>query len=143
MADEKMTELDEIALQIYAQRPSASRISGESDALDCYRRADAFMAVRAKVRKGELKAAKPTGPQLADCSAPNLRKNHPLNLVSSRYGDLARVSRIAQWLEAHPTPERDPEELVIAFNREHGGLDWALPEISTARLVFPTYATKN
>jgi hypothetical protein len=143
VADDKMTELDEIALQIYAQRQSAPRISGESDALDCYRRADAFLAVRAKVRKGELKAAKPTGPQLSDCCAPNLRKNHPLNLVSQKYGDLGRVDRIAKWLDTHPTPERDPEDLVIAFNREHGGLDWALHEIATARLVFPTYATKN
>lgn len=143
MANEKQntTELDEFAFEIFKQSVARSPVNrgGEQQARAAYIKAEAFLAVRDKARAGELKAVKSDTPVLADCFAPNLKRNHPFNLVSQKFGDLNKVNRIAKWLDVNPTPESEPEELVSRINREFPDLSWDQPAINTARAIFPEY----
>jgi hypothetical protein len=142
MPNEKQTtELDQLAFEIFSQMVAKSPANrgGEQQARAAYIKAEAFLAIRDRVRAGELKPAKQDGPVLADCYCPNMRRTHPYNLVSQKQGDLNKVNRIAQWLDKNPTPERDPEELVARINAEFLDLSWDLPTVNTARLLFPEY----
>lgn len=149
MADTKTTgansELDEFAFEIFKQSVANSPVNrgGEQHARAAYAKAEAFLAVRERVRAGEMKPAKQDGPKLCDVSAPNLRRTHPHNLVSQRFGDLAKVNRIAKWLDQNPTPESNPDELVDRLKYEFTDLDWDLPTINVARTIFPEYVGKN
>lgn len=142
MANEKPNpELDSFAFEIFKEVVAKSPASrgGEQQALAAYKKAEAFMAVRERVRSGDTKPAKVDGPVLADCFAPKLKKTHPHNLVSQKYGNLEKVNRIAQYLDKNPTPENEPDELIARFNREFTDLGWDLPAINTARAIFPAY----
>ncbi len=142
-ATPETTELDDLAFQIYSARVAANpvRRGGEQEAIDSYRQAEAFLSTRKRVKAGELKPVVVEGPQLTDCCAPNLpHRTHPHNMVSQRFGDLARVNRIKRWLDVNPTPENDPAELVHRLNREFTDLNWDLPTINTARAIFGAYA---
>src|SRR5437868_3579165 len=101
-------ELESVALQLFSTRMAnmAASTRDKQEALSSFRRAEVFLDVRDQIRNGELDAAPaPAGPQWADCCAPNLADSHPINLVSSRYGNSAAVARINTWLSANPTPE--------------------------------------
>lgn len=137
------TELDDLAFKIYAERVAAhpTRRSGETEAIDSYRQAEAFIAVRRRVKAGELKTTPVTGPQLADCWCPNIPRTHPYNLVSQQQGDLSKVNRIKRFLDVNPTPENDPAPLVAKVNREFGDLNWDLPTINLARTIFPSFTS--
>lgn len=146
--DKNAAELDRLAELFMAHAPAT--IPPERLAIACYKKATAFLAVRDKIRSGEINV-EPTkeakGVQLSTCSAPNLKKSHPLNLVSQRFGNLDRVNRIKLWLDKNPTPERDPSDLVPRLQREFPDLEWGVAEINVAREVFPHYcpaaASKN
>ena len=156
MANEKATggfdDLDDLAFQIFSQSVAshAAKRGGEREAIESYRKAESFLAIRRRVKSGELKPKEPDGPQLADCCAPNLPRTHPHNLVARQFtdrktgaviaGDIARVNRIKQWLDRNPTPETNPDELVHRLGREFPDLNWTLVEINTARAIFPAYA---
>lgn len=147
-------ELDDLAFEIYKERVGRglTRRNGEHEAAESYRRAEAFLAVRKKVRAGELKPTKEEGPQLAESCAPNLPRTHPINLVARVHidrkgvetpGNLDKIRRIKDWLDKNPTPEDDPERLVHQFGREFHDLGWDLPKINTARAIFGAYTAKN
>lgn len=133
------TELDELAFEIYSKRVAASNRSGEQLAVASYRDAEAFLAVRAKARNGSLESKTADESGLCEVSAPNLKRTHAHNLVSQRFGDLAKVNRIKVWLDRNPTPESDEGELVAKLNREFPELSWDLPTVNTARAIFPAY----
>lgn len=142
MAENKTNpELDQFAFEIFKQAVASSPASrgGEQQAMAAYRKAEAFMAIRDRVRSGDTKTVKPDGPALTDCFAPNLKRSHPHNLVSQKFGDLAKVNRISQFLDKNPTPENEPDELVSKINREFPELSWDLPTINTARAILPAY----
>lgn len=141
MAAEKINpELEELAAE-FAKASAAGnpRSDGTASAVAAFRNAAAFLAVRDKMRSGGLTSDKATGPQLADCCAPNLPKTHPHNMVSSRFGNLDRVQKVKAWLDAHPTPESEPETLIPDINRAFPEISWDLPTINTARTLFPFY----
>lgn len=144
MANEKQPaaegDRDDLAFQLFAAKSASLPLgrAGKMQAEDAYRQADAFLAVRAQAREGKLSPDKPAGPQLADCSCPNVKPTHPLNLVSRRFGDLQRVNRIKAWLDRNPTPQDEPDELTARLNREFG-LDWDTPQVSLARATFGAY----
>ena len=141
MANEKVDdELEALAFEIYKQAVAGgSAIASEQQALAAYHKAEAFISVRTRVRNGQLKAEKTTGPQLCDVRAPNLPRTHPHNLVSKVYGNLDRVRKIYAWLEANPTPEREPTELIPRLQAAFPDLSWDVPTINTARAIFPDY----
>ena len=143
-------ELDDLAFQLYSQRVSAHPLhrGGEKEVREAYVKAQTFLDVRARVHAGELATKEPTGPQLADCCAPNLPKTHPINLVAAAHtdrkgtahaGDLSRVAKINKFLNENPTPEKEPDELVDKFARTFPDLGWDLAQIATARQTFPAY----
>ena len=140
-AREPVSELDRLAFEIFAAGLAARPIhrGAEQEAIASYRAAESFLAVRQRVRAGELKTVAPTGPQLADVSAPNLSRTHPLNLVSREFGSLSRVQTIGTWLANNPTPEKEPEQLLTRLNRQFPDLSWTLPMVNTAREIFPDY----
>lgn len=146
-----VADLDEMAFRIFSQRAAMlGRKLTDADAVESYRLANAFVAVREKFHTGELTPKAPAGPRLADCCCPNQPRNHPHNLVAALYtdrksgyqskGDPERVKRIADWLDRNPTPESNPDELVHRLSREFPDLGWDLPQINTARQIFPFYA---
>jgi hypothetical protein len=125
--------VEQLATRLFADR-TARNPSGratEATVLACYRDAETFMQTMAKIQAGELSPSTPAGPQLADASCPNLKPTHPLNMVSSRYGNLKRVQDLHAKLEADPKIETIDE------------LDWGKQEVLTAREVFPAYAGSN
>lgn len=142
MAEKQTTELDQLAFEIFTQMVAKSPINrgGEQQAKAAYVKAEAFLSVRDRVRAGDMKPVKQEGPVLADYFCPNLKRTHPYNLVSQKMGDLNKVNRIAKFLEANPTPESDPQELVDRINREFPDLEWDMPKINTARTIFPEYS---
>jgi hypothetical protein len=141
MAEEKPnTELEDLAFEIYSKRIAAAGNARHADAeaLDCFRKAEAFLKVRASVRKGETKTVHAPS-ILADVHAPNLKRTHPHNLVSQKMGNLSKVKEINDWLNKNPTPETEPEELVSRLREAFSDLGWDLPTINTARAIFPAY----
>lgn len=142
MAAEKTTpELDALAERIFCEAVvnSPSKRSGEDLATQAYARAAEFLKVQKKMQSGGLSHDKANGPRLSNCCAPNLHKRHPHNLVSQRFGDLNLVQKINAWLASNPTPETDPEEILPRLRRDFPELGWGLPDINTARAIFPAY----
>lgn len=122
--------VEQLATRLFADR-TARNPSGratEATVLACYRDAETFMQTMARIQAGELSPATPAGPQLAEASCPNLPKQHPLNMVSSRFGNLQRVQELHAKLEADPKIETIED------------LGWGKQEVITAREVFPHYA---
>jgi hypothetical protein len=99
-----LSELDELAFRIFERRVAqmGGRRGGEKLAVECYREAEEFLAV--KKRGGEPTKKDAEDSLLADCCAPNLRRTHPHNLVSRRMGDINKVNRNKVWLYKNPTP---------------------------------------
>jgi len=142
MADDKNQTQDKpqslppvegVALELFKARSLLSSIrAAEQIAVRCFQDAAIFVACVKKFRTGELSAA-PESVWGADCIAAKLPKYHPINMVSSEWGDRARVNRIAQWLEKHPSDDVPYQE---------GDLSWSVAETRTARALFPAYADK-
>ena len=58
--------------------------------------------------------------------AANLKKTHPINLMSKEWGDLRKVREALKFLEENPSLEAYEE------------LSWGKPEVNQARALFPT-----
>jgi len=142
-------DLEGLAFDLFRQRVGVTGRATEYEALQAYRHAETFLAVREQVRAGALTPAGPEGLQLDSACSPNLPPTHPYNLVAKVHtdrktgvqtpGDLGRVAKIKAWLDKNPTPENNPDELVSRLNRQFHGLGWDLPTINTARAILPAY----
>lgn len=138
------TELDDLAFQIFCESVAGRVVKrgGEQQARESYTKAKAFLAVREKVRSGELDVEQPTGPQLANCCCPNQPKSHPFNLVSQQMGDLSKVNRIAKFLQQNPpSVDRREADVAASLNRQIPDLNWTDEQVKTARAIFPAYVT--
>jgi hypothetical protein len=150
MASEKFDDRDDLAFQIFSKRATSTRRTGEREALAAYAQADAFLSAREKIKTGKVKQIEEVQ-TMADCSAPNLPRTHPLNLIAQTYtdrrtgkqypGDLAKVKQIKAWLDKTLTPNVNPEELAERLAADFPELRWDLPTINVARAVLPHYAT--
>ncbi len=131
MADDQKKDtgnIERIALQLFAERSARTLGRGvEQVARQAFKDAEAFVAVAAAYRAGELVAVKDEN-ILADVYAPKLKRTHPINLVSREWGDLNRVKKIAQELQANPTLET------------YEPMDWDKPTTALARDILPQYA---
>ncbi len=136
------TEIDRIALQIFANRAALTHGSPASaaDAVKCYKEEATFIRARGQFHAGEFDPQVAKGPQLADCCAPNLPKTHPHNLVSGQMGDLTKVASIQKFLVANPNPKHEggEQDIINALNRQFA-LGWTFAELRTARVIFPQY----
>lgn len=121
--------VEQLAFRLFADRTARSAARNpETVAVAAYRDAEAFLETMRKIKAGDLSPATPAGPQLADASCPNLKPTHPLNMVSSRYGNLKKVQELHAKLTADPKIEELSE------------LDWDKNAVQTAREVFPAFA---
>lgn len=125
--------LEQRAFDLFTARRAQLGLRGAAEqvAAECYRDAEAFLEVARRVRSGEPPAARPAGPQLADCSAPNLKPTHPFNMVSQRFGKLDRVQEIHILLQSDEKLDSLPE------------LEWGVSEVQTARTLFPAFVSTN
>lgn len=151
MAETKaeMSELDDLAFQIFSQRATSGKRSGEREARNAYAQAQAFLDTREKIKSGKYSKV-PDKQRMADCCAPNLGRFHPLNLVAETFtdrvsgkqmpGDLALVKRVNNWLNTHMKPDLNQEEFLATFRAEFQDLKWDMPTVNVARAVFPAFS---
>ncbi len=141
MAKADTVEVDELAFRLYAERISKlpANASGEAASAWAFRKAEDFLAVREKVKAGDMSVIVVSN--LSDVRAPNLKKTHPHNLVSRFHADehggeakvLAMIKEIHTWLLNHPRSDESP----VAYDK----LDWDVPTTNTARVIFPNYVS--
>lgn len=143
--EKEIAEVNAMAFEIFKDRVAAGNLkrSAEAEAAHAFQMAESFLKTRAAYAKGEIKPKAIEAARLSAASAPNLKRTHPHNLVSERFGNLDRVKKIKAWLDAHPTPEKDPDDLIHQLNREFADLSWDLPAVNTARALFPFYCVSN
>ena len=124
-------QVEQYAFRLFAERSARlGKINGETLAVSCLRDATAFLDVARKWRDGEISVAQPRGPVLADACAPNLRDDHPINMISQQKGSIPRVRQILAHLKANPALE----------TLDALGVSWGKPEVNAARAIFPAYA---
>lgn len=132
---EKIDELQDMAFRLFAERTSRANAKrgAEQLAKQCFTDAADFLAVAKSVATGGVKAAKPAGPQLAEWCCPNMGRelgirpeDHPLNIVSKRYGSLEKVRKYYDRIKSDHVTEL-PE------------LNWGPDQVSLAREIFPAY----
>lgn len=141
MAKAETTEIDELAFRLYVERISnlPAHSSGDAAGAWAYRKAEEFVAVRDRVKAGDVTVTATS--RLSDASAPNLKHTHPHNLVSQRFAErnggeekvLAEINRINKWLLSHPHSDDSPPT--------YDALDWDVPTTKLARVLMPHYAT--
>ncbi len=125
------SEVDELAFRLYSERIAKmpAQVSGEESSRWAYRRAEEFLSVRDKVRAGE--ELRDEGPKLSEVSAPNLKPTHPHNIISKRFGDLAKARAAYEFLKKHPHSDEEPVT--------YAPLDWDAATVKLARQVLPHY----
>lgn len=148
MAEEtKNDRLNQLAFELYKSRAGAHASQAKALAIDCFRKAAAFMDVEAEITAEGFDNVAATQPG-AECRAPNLHETHPLNLVARNGGDLGRVAKIKAFLDKNTTPRptgdldrdtHDVNELTSKVNKAFPGLNWDAEQIETARQIFPAY----
>ena len=119
------SQLTSIALELFKERSWQSGISPEQLAIDCYRDATAFLATTADVIAGKIELSSDETNPLDIAFAPNLKKTHPINLMSQALGDLAKVQSVLAELDANPG---------IDSYEQYG---WGKTEVNQARALFP------
>ncbi|WP_010588002.1 hypothetical protein [Schlesneria paludicola] len=124
------SQLTSIALELFKERSWQSGISPEQLAIDCYRDATAFLATTADVLAGKIELSSDDTNPLDIAFAPNLKKTHPINLMSQSWGDLAKVKAVLTELDANPA----------ADSYEQYG--WGRSEVNQARALFPAVVNR-
>ena len=119
-------KLQSLAFELFTQRSAMlNGRSAEPVASQCFRDAESFLKVAEKVEKSGLASIADSSP-LDPAFAANLKKTHPINLMSKEWGDLKRVREALKFLEENPSLESYEE------------LSWGKPEVNQARALFPT-----
>ena len=100
--------------------------SSEQVAMQCFRDAQSFLKVSEQIAKGGIEDHPDNNP-LDPAFAPNakLKKNDPLNVMSREWGDIGKVRRILNELNATPAATTYEE------------LGWGLQQVNQARDLFP------
>lgn len=117
----------EVALEFMKHRNSNG--SAEQLAIRCFRDATAFLKIADKFATGVLSIEAIDNDPLDEAHAPNLKKTHPVNLVSRRFGSVAKVAEIWQMI-------KNPD--VVKLEE----LNWGLQECNQARAIFPAVLEK-
>ena len=119
-----------VALELFKERSSQAGISPKQLAIDCFRDATAFTTVAEDVMTGEIDPVAEDANPLDIAFAPNLKRTHPINLISRAWGDLTKVQAALAELDANPAVE---------FYEPYG---WGKPEVNQARVLFPTVVSR-
>lgn len=103
--------------------------SPEQHAIKCFRDGAAFLAAADKIKSGEINIVAIDNNPLDEAYAPNLKKTHPINLMSRQWGN---IKKVREFYELVKSPN------VTAIEE----LNWGLPECNTARALFPAVLEK-
>ena len=130
---EKSTEklsLPLIALELFKGRSLQPGVNPHQLAINCFRDATVFLAATNEVQSGNADLFTEEANALDLAYAPNLKRTHPINLMSRAWGNLQKVQAALADLDAHPSAE---------FYEPYG---WGKPEINQARALFPAVVSR-
>lgn len=116
-------ELKMVALELF----KSSRVNGldsQRIALRCFKDAASFLEVAEDVLTGGVNLHEVDSNPLDEAFAPNLKKTHPINLMSREWGNLDKVRSALEMV-------RNPE--IESFE----DYNWGKPECNQARALFP------
>jgi hypothetical protein len=117
--------LTDVALDLFKERGAQSGISSHQLAMNCFRDAKIFLDAAELVHSGKLNFLEEDTNPLDVAFAPNLKRTHPINLMSRAWGNLAAVHKAFNDLDANPKAES---------YEPHG---WGKAEVNQARALFP------
>lgn len=107
----------------------------------CFANADAFAEIEAQYLAGELEEVEDFNP-LDDAFAPNLKKNHPCNMVSRRFGSMDLVKKHLLGIRAldRTAAKEVAQGSHAAIVYEDAG--WTFGEVNQAEALFPSLIEK-
>lgn len=118
--------LTSVALELFKSRSIHQGSSPQQLAIGCFRDAKAFLAAADNVLSGEIDLSDEDTNPLDPAFAPNLKKTHPINLMSRIWGDLNKVRNVLAELDANPATDT------------YEPYSWGKPEVNQARALFPS-----
>ena len=114
-----------VALELFKQRSSQSGINPKHLAIECFRDATIFNEIAEDVLSNGIEMYSESSDPLDVAFAPNLKKTHPINLMSRAWGNLDKLKEILATLDANPATE------------SYEPFGWGRPEVNQARALFP------
>jgi hypothetical protein len=106
-------------------KASAFGVSPKMLAIRCYRAAQEFCDAEDEILNGTVSISVIDNNPMDDAFAPNLKKTHPVNLISKKWGDLKKAMEAWQHVK----------NLSVNAYEPYG---WEMPECNTARALFPS-----
>ena len=122
--------LTEIALELFKVHSLQPGVSSQQLAIECFRAAAVFKRVADDVQRNGIDQLAEDNDPLDIAFAPNLKKTHPVYLMSRAWGDLKQVQATLAELDANPAAE---------FYEPFG---WGKPEVNQARALFPAVVNR-
>ena len=131
-SDRSMTtpSLTSVALELFKERSSQMGVSPQQLAITCFRDAQVFLDTAQQVLDAKLDPNEDDKNPLDIAFAPNLKRTHPINLMSRTWGNLKLVREALAALDANPKLE---------FYEPHS---WGKPEVNQARALFPAVISR-
>lgn len=117
--------LNDIALELFKSRSPQAGITPQQLAMNCFRDARVFLEVADQVVSKTWDSVPEDTNPLDVAFAPNLKRTHPINLMSRAWGDIKLVQKALADLNANPKAE------------SYELYGWGKPEINQARALFP------
>ena len=119
-----------VALELFKARSVQPGGNPRQLAIACFRDAAIFLAAADEVQSGRANLFTDESP-LDVAFAPNLKRTHPINLMSRAWGDLKKVQQALADLEANPGTD---------FYEPYS---WGKPEVNQARALFPAVVARS
>ncbi len=123
-SDDKMS-LTSVALELFKMRSMQSGTTPQQLAINCFRDAKVFLEITDQLTAGEIELSVDDRNPLDTAFAPNLKRTHPINLMSREWGDIKKVQSVLADLEANPAADA------------YEPYAWGKPETNQARALFP------
>lgn len=119
-----------VALELFKVRSAQPGGNPRQMAIACFRDAAIFLAAADEVQSGRADIFSDESP-LDVAFAPNLKRTHPINLMSRAWGDLRKVHDALADLEANPGAD---------FYEPYS---WGKSEVNQARALFPAVVNRS
>lgn len=123
-------KLNDIALELFKGRSPQPGITPQQLVMNCFRDAKVFLEVADQLVSEPWESVEEETNPLDVAFAPNLKRTHPINLMSRAWGDIMLVRKALSELDANPK----------AVVYEPYG--WGKPEINQARALFPAVVNR-
>jgi hypothetical protein len=119
-----------VALELFKGRSQQPGISPRQLAMTSFRDARIFLDAAEEALDQKLDDLSDDANPLDIAYAPNLKRTHPINLMSRAWGNLDSVKSVLAYLDAHPKADSyEPHS-------------WGKPEVNQARALFPAVVNR-